>query len=72
MIRDAQCFHARQVMAAGQGQIVAETMRPGFADEAVLALEFAAFGVADGSEQGQGKCGAIGDRADPLRGSGCS
>ena len=59
-----QRLDARQVMATGQGQIAAETMRPGFADEAVLAPEFFALVSADSGDQGYGESGSIPDRAD--------
>ena len=53
-----QRLDARQVMATGQGQIAAETMRPGFADEAVLAPEFFALVSADSGDQGYGESGS--------------
>ena len=68
MIRVAQGLHARQVMAAGQGQIVAEAMRPGFADEAVLTLKLGALFAADRGDQGYGRSGPVADRADKSGG----
>ena len=59
-----QRFDARKVMAAGQGQIAAKTMRPSFANEAVLSPEFFALVGADSSDQGHGESGSIPDRAD--------
>ena len=53
VVRVAEGFHARQMVATGQGQVAPKTVRPGFADEAVLALELAAFVAADGRDQGQ-------------------
>ena len=68
MGRIAQRLDARQMMAVGQGEVVAEAMWPSLADEAVLSPEFFALVGADSGDQGRGESGLILDGADTAGG----
>lgn len=57
MSRVAQRLDARQVMTAGQWHIAAEAVRPGLADQAVLAQKLGALRAADGGDQGVARFG---------------